>query len=186
VAPTAYLDEAFSAGPIGVYVVAAVLVPPERADGLRLDLRQFFSGKRRRFHWHHETTSDRERMMELIATAGVTALSATTCLRDSRMQERARGLALERVLWELRTLSAGHLVLESRQARNDQQDRRRIIGAQRAGRASGDLTYVFRRPDMEPLLWLADAVASAVRSAEFDVDQSTITRIEHVLTCIRL
>ena len=122
--PTAYLDEAFSAGPIGVYVVAVVLVPPERADGLRLDLRELFGRRAPRFHWYDETDSVRRRMLEFIADRDLTSLSVVGGLRDSRAQERARTLSLGRVLWELRSWRVRRLVLESRQERNNQRDRR--------------------------------------------------------------
>ena len=183
---TAYIDEAFSAGPVGAYVVAAVLVPSGRADGLRLELRHLFRDRKGRFHWHHEKDSFRLRMLEFIGDAGVAAVSVSTCLRDAREQERARGLAIDRLLWEMRTHGPAHLILESRQERNDQRDRRRIMAAQKAGKASVDLTYGFGRPDGEPLLWLADAVASAVLAAEFGDDRAITEVVGGVLTRIKL
>ena len=60
---TAYLDEAFSAGPVGVYVVAAVLVAPERTDRLRDELRDLFGRRAPRFHWYEERRSVRLRVL---------------------------------------------------------------------------------------------------------------------------
>lgn len=178
---TAYLDEAFSAGPVGLYVVAAVLVPPARADGLRFDLRQLFRGRTRRFHWNREDEAARQRMLEFIADRDLSAVCVTTCLRDVRAQERARALSLERVLWELRPMGVRRLVLEARQERNNLRDRRVIAAAQRAGKASAELTYGFGLPSSDPLLWTADAVASAVLAAEAEVDSSTIATIQHIV-----
>ena len=177
---TAYLDEAFSAGPVGVYVVAVVLVPPARADGLRFDLRQLFGRRAQRFHWHQEKDPVRQTMLEFIADANLAAVSATSRLRDARVQERARALTLERVLWELRPMRVRHLVLESRQERNNQRDRRRILAAQSAGIAARDLTYEFGLPNSEPLLWVADALAGAVLAAEAGLNTSMIEIVQHV------
>lgn len=182
--PTAYLDEAFSAGPIGVYVVAAVLVPPERADGLRSDLRDLFGRRARRFHWYAEKESVRQRMLEFIADADLTALCVVGCLRDARAQERARTIGLARVLWELRSWRVDHLILESRQERNNQRDRRQIIAARQAGTAPSQLAYDFGSPAAEPLLWVADAVASAVLASESG--KSVIEIIQHTLCRIDL
>jgi hypothetical protein len=183
--PTAYLDEAFSAGPTGVYVVAVVVVPSGRADGLRADLRELIPRGARRFHWHHEQDAVRQRMLEFIASAGLAALSVTACLHDPRAQDRARALGLERVLWELRSCHVHHLMLESRQERNNQRDRRQIGAAQRTGRASS-FTYDFGSPTAEPLLWMADAVASAVLAAESGRNSAMVAIIAPALCRILL
>jgi hypothetical protein len=83
-------------------------------------------------------------------------------------------------------MDANHLILESRQERNNQRDRRRIMAAQRAGKASVELTYRFGLPSSEPLLWLADAVASAVLTAEFASERSMISLIERILRRVSL
>ena len=180
--PTTYLDEAFSAGPIGVYVVAAVLVPPERADGLRLDLRELFGCRASRFHWYEETDAVRRRMLEFIACADLSMLTVAGRLGDVRAQERARAFSLERLLWELRSLRPGHLVLEARQERNNLRDRRVIAAAQRSGKASTGLTYEFGLPSSEPLLWTADAVASATLA---DATGRAPAMIEIIERCLR-
>lgn len=183
---TAYLDEAFSARPMGVYVVAAVLVAPARADGLRCELRELFGRRAPRFHWYEEKDSVRLRMLEFIADADLSALSVTACLHDVRAQERARALCLERVLWELRPMRASHVVLESRQERNNHRDRSVIAAAQRAGKASAELRYDFDMPERDPLLWTADAVAGVVLAAESGWNRSMIAIIEHVVRRINL
>ncbi|MGH9102826.1 MAG: hypothetical protein ACRDYD_07585 [Acidimicrobiales bacterium] len=83
----------------------------------------------------------------------------------ARKEDRARALCLNRLLWDLRQEGVAKLVLESREEHNDRKDQRTIVRAQKARSADPDLSYVFRRPLEEPLLWLADAAASAISAS---------------------
>ena len=79
-----------------------------------------------------------------------------------RARERtARPALLAAVLADLKELSVGRLVIESRESR-DHLDRQVIAGMQRQGKASLDLVYEHLRPYEEPVLWVSDAVAWAV------------------------
>lgn len=96
---------------------------------------------------------------------GLPSLVAVAAPIDPRRQERARRKCLERLLWELTELGTRDVLLESRQERRDVHDRKAIAAAQQRGAIPADLRYSFGRPDQEPLLWLADAVAGVVSAA---------------------
>ena len=87
-----------------------------------------------------------------------------------RKAETVRAGLIADLLGELRSTGARELLIESRQAHNDERDRHVIAEAQRSGAAQEDLSYGHGDPRSEPLLWLADALAGAVAA---DLRRST-------------
>lgn len=164
----AFSDESFKGGPKAAYAVAAAIILGADAEDVRADLRHLFRSHRRRFHWRHEEPRDKARMVEFIRERQIQGFAAVRPLGDPRGQERARAQCIERVLWDLKLLGVDHLVLEARQERNNQRDRRLIIAAQKAGKASSSLEYSFGYPLEEPLLWIPDALAGAATAAWCD------------------
>jgi hypothetical protein len=69
---------------------------------------------------------------------------------------------LNRLLWDLNKGGVEELVIESRQIHNDRVDRLAIRNAIDAKVASPSLRYGWNMPVGDPLLWVADAIASAV------------------------
>jgi hypothetical protein len=65
------------------------------------------------------------------------------------------------MLWDFRDEGVTDVVFESREAHNDRKDAKNIAQAKRAGRAPDVFRYSFMRPQGEPLLWIADAIAGA-------------------------
>jgi hypothetical protein len=68
-------------------------------------------------------------------------------------------------------------VIESREPRNDRKDAAPIEQAKRAGKASLALTYVFERPNSEPLLWLADAACGAISAQLAEGDATYVCQL---------
>lgn len=163
--PIAFADESAKGGPTSAYTVAAAVIVDGDQDEVRADLRHLFRNPRRRFHWRDEEPRDRARMIEFIRERQIQGLAAVRLLPDTKRQERARALCLERLLWDLRELGVDRLVLEARQDRNNQRDRRLVVAAQKAGKASASLAYSFGYPLEEPLLWIPDALAGAITAA---------------------
>jgi len=161
---SAYVDESCRERPPGVFVLAAVVVPPVRAPHIRQQLRRHLRPGAARFHWHDEG-SERRTFLEELVGLGLPSLVAVAAPIDSRRQERARRKCLERLLWELTELGTREVLLESRQERRDVHDRKAIAAAQQRRSVPADLRYSFGQPDQEPLLWLADAVAGVVSAA---------------------
>jgi hypothetical protein len=92
-------------------------------------------------------------------------------------QGRARALRPERVTWDLRSHGIDHLVIESREHRNDTKDAATIERARRAGVASPTLSYAFERPTGEPLLWLADAACGAISAQLAEGNPAYVNRL---------
>jgi hypothetical protein len=155
----AYVDESMRLRDGSLYVLAAVLLDDERCDAIRERMRTLLLPRQQRLHWRDETHSRRRRILETIVE--LEAFGIVISHRGAHRQDRARALCLRALLWELWAADARALVIESRQARNDQKDRRTIVAAQKVGEASPDLRYSFRGPKDEPLLWLPDAIAGA-------------------------
>lgn len=156
-------DDLREAAP-GLYVLASVAVPDDRADDVRQTLRSGLRHKRARFHWHDEQEGDRQAMAKLAADLQLSSLVAVSTPIDPKRPERARRACLTRLLWELEQWAVLDVVFESRQNR-DRADRAHIVRAQKARHVSAWLTYGFALPLQEPLLWLPDLVAGAVAHA---------------------
>jgi hypothetical protein len=173
----AYVDESVREAAPGWYVLAAVLVPPARADAIRAALRcgppgvATPRGGWRRYHWHGESPRSRRAMAAYVGSLGLDAIAIVASGVQPRRPERARRHCLLRLLWELHERGVCDVLLESR-FRLDESDRRLIGHAQRAGQVDAALRYAFERPGNEPLLWPADVVAGAVARAVADGDAS--------------
>jgi hypothetical protein len=165
----AYVDESLRLDGEGRYVLAAVLVPAARADEVRAVLRSTLRRGQRRYHWHDEGPASRLAMTRVVAALGLDAVAVTSTPVDGTRQERARRRCLRVLLWEVQRRGIEHVVLESRQQRNPE-DERMIAYARQAGWVSGALRYDFQRPPDEPLLWLPDVVAGAVVRLLVDAD----------------
>ncbi len=65
--------------------------------------------------------------------------------------ERCRAELLDRLLRDLSQVGPVDLLIESRQAHNDQRDRHAIAAAQNCGLARDDISYTHGDPRTEPL-----------------------------------
>lgn len=164
---TALVDESFRRGVDGrgYSLLAAAIVPDVASATIERQLRDFVQPGQRRFHWRDERPEYREGFMALVAGLApleVFALAYCQVTANQKKAQHARVRSTWALVDDLRQRDVGTLVFESRQERNDVQDRREIILAQKAGVASASLVYRHGRPKEEPLLWLPDAVAGAV------------------------
>lgn len=164
---TAFVDESLRTGGAGLYVVAAVVVV-EDTDAARRAARSVLLGRQPRFHWRNESEARRLNMLECIRGLGIEARVYVRAPIAPRRQAGARALCMNALIWDLWQAGVDSLVLESRQAHGDAADRRTILDAQRARRASPNLTYRFARAMDEPILWMADALAGAASAQVAD------------------
>jgi len=85
-------------------------------------------------------------------------------------EERARGLCLERLMWELANRHVEHVTFESRSPTQDRTDLRRIDGL-RAQKVLGPSIRADWLPGRtEPLLWAADVIVGLVGDAKAGSD----------------
>lgn len=165
--PAAFIDESLRVHPPGLYVIAAVVVDQD-LDTTRTLIRAVVLRRQPRFHWRDETERQRVRMLEALADIEGRVMAYTCQPVPPGKQERARAQCLKRLLWDIRDLDVDELIFESRQAHNDLRDQRTILWARTAQAAPKLLSYGFRRPYEEPLLWLSDAAAGAVAARASD------------------
>lgn len=163
--PVAYLDESFHEGSqFGFYVLAAMVLVAE-LDDARDAMRALRGGRRTtKLHWNEMDDRDRHAAVAAAASLTGTYLVAVGAPVPLRGQERARRIVLRRLVGELHDLGVAEIIAESR---GGVLDRRRRAGATCQVRpAKGTRVQVeHRRGETEPLLWLADIIAGAVRTS---------------------
>jgi len=164
---TAFVDESMRLGGDGLYVVAAVVVVRD-LDGARRAARTVLVKRQPRFHWRNESEHRRVRMLDAMRAVDADCRVFVRQSIAPRRQTGARALCVNGLLWDLWQSGIDDLVIESRGEHGDAADRRTILAAQRAKRASPALAYRFSRAIEEPILWMADALAGAVTAEMTD------------------
>jgi len=170
----AVVDEAAPAdrGGICYLVTAALLLEPNRARAAVVD--EIASDRIRPFHWAHEGTQARERMLGVLKDGAIVAHVVVHYPTRRRRQEEARRSAMSELVPLVISDGAKELIIESRSAREDQRDRQSVIEAiHRAGRA---IPYRWETKT-EPLLWVADAVCEVVKEYLLGDDVDGLQRL---------
>ncbi|WP_228771753.1 hypothetical protein [Actinokineospora iranica] len=149
----------------GFYVLAAAVFAPVDQGAARaamLGLR----GTRdtRKLHWNEMDIRQRvSAAREVAALGGLHVVTVGAPVPNTR-QERARAMCLERLVTELHGYGVVELFVESRTKELDERDVKTIIGA-RFHLPKGSRFHVdHARGADEPLFWVADIVAGAVRA----------------------
>jgi hypothetical protein len=165
----AFADESFhEVDQGGFYVLAAAVFDGEDHDMNRqamVRLRAKQGGRRvNKLHWN-EMNAQRRRdaVMRVADLAGfhVVAVGAPV---PRRRQERARAMCLTQLVLELHSYQVHTLLMESRTETLDRRDVRTVTGA-RYLLPKGSRFRVEHLPGAaEPLFWVADIVAGAVRT----------------------
>jgi hypothetical protein len=165
---SAWIDESLIIGRPGVagtYTLAAVVADHDDCADLRAAMLELALGPRVRLHWVAESPKRRDLIAYRISRLDIAAIVTVGAPMDRSKQERARRCCLEYLLHELANFGVSEVWLESRRVAQDRRDLRLVDAARKKRLISPDLTVHFARPDVEPLLWLPDAVAGAVNAA---------------------
>jgi hypothetical protein len=141
----AFVDESCQEWPPGVYVLAAVIVAPDRLDTVRRSARET-GAVRGRFHWHEADEQRRRKYLKSLTGFGLTAVVVVASPIAPRRPERARRKCLTTLLWELQGRGVQRVVFESRQEHQDRADRVALGAAVRTGTLTRDLAYEFGQP----------------------------------------
>ncbi|MEJ2869765.1 DUF3800 domain-containing protein [Actinomycetospora sp. OC33-EN08] len=166
------MDESFHEHPSeGFYVLAAAIFTgpdPEHARAAMLGLRA--ARATAKLHWN-EMDADQRRT----ATATVAGLDGVHVVVvgapvPPRRQERARRLTLRRLTYELHGMGVTRIVIESRQQVLDRRDVTLVTATRNDLPKGTRLRVDHQRGADEPLLWVADIVAGAVRAGRHGVD----------------
>ncbi|MEU4576425.1 MULTISPECIES: hypothetical protein [Nonomuraea] len=161
---SAYVDESMRFSH-GLYLMAAVLVPPARAECHRAALRELLLRRQRRLHWRDENAKRRTLIVEAVAELRPSALVVVGTGLDARRQERARRKCMEHLLWELGRRPVLEIFFESRGPGLDAADRDLIDVLRIRHAISPRLRALWVPAVEEPLTWLPDVVAGAASLA---------------------
>ena len=149
----AYVDESVRGGR---YLLAVVVVPPERAGPLRRQVRHLLLPGQRKLHFKKE--GNRRRRMLLVELANLQLdVTVYECQNQmGRNQEDARRSCLARAIQDLQERGNDlSLLIESR-GPLDQLDTSTIL---RARHQTPPLSFEHLAPMDDPLLWLPDTFA---------------------------
>jgi hypothetical protein len=161
---SAYVDESVRVFR-GLYVMAAVLVPPADAERHRAALRRLLLRRQRRLHWRDENRKRRVQIVEAVAALRLSVVVVVGTGLDARRQERARRKCMEHLLWELGRRPVVEVLFESRGSGMDAADKR-LIDVLRTRRAIAPrLRALWIAAVEEPLTWLPDIAAGAAALA---------------------
>ncbi|MFC5814630.1 hypothetical protein [Nonomuraea harbinensis] len=161
---SAYVDESMRLSH-GLYLMAAVLVPPAQADFHRAALRGLLLRRQRRLHWRDENAKRRTLIIETVAGLRPSALVVVGTGLEARRQERARRKCMEHLLWELGRRPVTEIFFESRGPWLDAADRKLIDILRTRHAISPRLRALWVPAVEEPLTWLPDVVAGAASLA---------------------
>ena len=163
---TAYVDESFREhDTAGFYVLAAAIFDESEIVEARramLELR----GSRRvdKLHWSEMDRDDRFHATETVRLLGSTHVVTVGSLVHRRGQERARRVSLRRMVFELHALGVERIYMEARQDRLDRSDVHLVRSARFDLPKGTQFRVDHERGALEPLFWVADIVAGAVRA----------------------
>lgn len=162
---TAYVDESFHEDDVdGFYVLAAVVfgANAEQARDSMLALR----GRRRldKLHWHEMGDNVQFRAVDAVRSVGGMYIATVGAPVRRKGQERARRISLRRLVFELHSVGVTQIYVEARQDLLNRRDVQLVRDA-RFDLPKGAELRVDHRPGAEdPLFWIADIVAGAVRA----------------------
>jgi hypothetical protein len=162
---SAYVDESFQEHPrLGFYVLAAAVFDHEveAARAAMLELR----GTRRipKLHWTEMDGDDRARAAATVAQLAGLHVVTVGAPVEPRKQERARHISLRRLVFELHDRGVATIWMEARQSTLDRADIE-LVQQTRFDLPKGSRLRVEHAPGAsEPLFWVADIVAGAVRA----------------------
>lgn len=115
----------------------------------------------RKLHWRHMSRSLQLASARAVGKAGIPAVVVVASPMDGRRTERARRKCLEALLSGLEERGVDMLVLESRGAERDANDRRFLAGIRGAGLARR-IRLEHRPGESDPRLWAADQVLGII------------------------
>jgi hypothetical protein len=118
-----------------------------------------------KLHWSEMDRTEREDAAQMVAAQqGIHVVSVGSPV-PQRKQERARSKCLSALLVELHGFGVARLCLEAREEELNARDIRTIARTRQTALPKGTMMRADHVPGaMEPLLWISDIVAGAVRA----------------------
>ncbi|MER7830198.1 hypothetical protein [Streptomyces sp. NPDC095602] len=150
----------------GFYVLAATIIHPAVADEVRAAIRRL-KGPRdtSKAHWTEMDRRQRREAAELVAAQNGTYVVSIGTPVPKRKQERARSKCLAALIDELHGFGIDHLYIEAREPALNARDIQTVTLARQTVLPKGTRFRAdHAHGSTEPLLWISDIVAGAVRA----------------------
>jgi hypothetical protein len=165
-ASEAFCDESFEeAEQGGFYVLAAALVDVADQVMVREVMRDMNGVSRKtKMHWRDMNSRQRRSVARQLADIPATYVVAVGAPVPPKRQERARVACLRAVATELQARTIEVIHLEKRTRTLDLRDIQTIVGMRYILLKKSTLVLRHRGGNDEPLMWLADVAAGAVRA----------------------
>ncbi|MFF4607815.1 hypothetical protein ACFY12_34380 [Streptomyces sp. NPDC001339] len=163
---TAWSDESFHEhDDTGFYIIAAALIPDDvqehvRKEMLRLQARHSST----KVHWTKADRTQRAELARAVAALDGLHVVAIGAPVRPRRQERARAHCLNLLVCELHWFGVEHLFMEARDPVLNARDVATVQQARYALPKDARFRLDHLPGAAEPLLWVADIVAGAVRA----------------------
>jgi hypothetical protein len=136
------------------YLMACVMAEARHLPELRPVMRAL--AVRDRVHFNNESARRKRLVLAAIADMPVEAFIAVAQRRHGVTEFTARNACLTAVVEQVQRRDVLRLVIESRD--DDREDERHLV---RVRRPEPSLVFEHRRASVEPMLWIADAIAWA-------------------------
>ncbi|MFE6697388.1 hypothetical protein [Streptomyces sp. NPDC057718] len=164
---TAWLDESFREHESnGFYIIAGTILDPASEADARLAMRGL-KGPRHtaKLHWTEMDRTERKDATQIVAAQKGLHVVSIGAPVPQRRQERARSKCLSAIATELHGFGISRLCLEARQEELNARDVRTIASVRQTVLPKGTVMRAEHIPGAtEPLLWISDIVAGAVRT----------------------
>ncbi|MFJ8351306.1 hypothetical protein ACIQ9J_34070 [Streptomyces sp. NPDC094153] len=163
---TAWSDESFQEhDDTGFYIIAAAVIPDDARDQVReqmllLQARHVST----KVHWTKADTAQRDQLARAVAALDGLHIVAVGAPVRPRRQERARAHCLNLLVCELHGFGVEHLFMEARDPVLNARDVATVQQARYALPKDARFRLDHLPGTAEPLLWVADIVAGAVRA----------------------
>jgi hypothetical protein len=164
---TAFVDETQG---VDWYLLAAVIVEDRGLEEYRREAVRWRVGGPK-VHWWAERADRRNMLATNLQRLDLRQLVVVRLRRPNERDERCRRKCLETLLINLERIGVETVVFESRERRQNDGDREASDYLRRSKVLRGTLRLEHRAGRTEPLLWLADVLAGAVRVARGGSDE---------------
>ena len=149
----------------GVYYLAAAVADPDECEPTREVLRGLVRRRHGRLHWRDELPDQQEKIAVAIGSQDLAHVIVVATPVDTRRQERARRLCMQRLLFELDQLGVAQVWLETRHDSLNRRDVVMVDALRSNGTISSAIHVDFAKPKDDPMLWVSDAVAGIISLA---------------------
>lgn len=121
-----------------------------------------YAPKGNKLHWRDLGERGKRKVVQGLSTLDLEHIVIIRTLLSEMSEERARGLCIERLMWELDNRQIAHVTFESRSPTQDQTDLRRIDGLRSKQTLSSTIRAEWVSGHAEPLLWASDVLIGLV------------------------